>query len=97
MLNGGDKTVGAYLNQIKLTYNLLGLFTADANAFVKAYEEKTAVSAESFPAEVVALADKRLQAKQAKDWATADALRAEISALGYEVKDGKDCYTLIKK
>ncbi|MBQ8196531.1 MAG: cysteine--tRNA ligase [Clostridia bacterium] len=97
MLNNGDQTVGAYLNQIKSTYNLLGLFTADAKAFIKSYEEKTAVSAESFPAEVVALADKRLQAKQAKDWATADALRAEISALGYEVKDGKDCYTLIKK
>lgn len=46
------------------------------------------------PAEVTALAEKRWAAKQAKDWAAADALRAEITAAGWTMKDGKDGYTL---
>ena len=44
-----------------------------------------------------ALAEKRWQAKLARDWATADKLRGEIDAMGYMVKDGKDGYDIIKK
>lgn len=39
------------------------------------------------PAEVTALVEQRAAAKKAKDWATADALRAKISELGYVVED----------
>ncbi len=46
------------------------------------------------PAEVRALADRRWAAKQARDWAAADALRGEVSALGWTIKDAKDSYTL---
>jgi len=46
------------------------------------------------PDEVVALCEQRLQAKRAKDYATADALRAEIAAKGFEVIDTKEGYTL---
>ena len=46
------------------------------------------------PADITALADKRWAAKQAKDWATADAIRQELSAKGWLMKDTKDSYTL---
>jgi cysteinyl-tRNA synthetase len=46
------------------------------------------------PAEITALADKRWAAKVAKDWAAADALRKELAAAGWNMKDAKDGYTL---
>jgi len=46
------------------------------------------------PAAVAALAERRWQAKKAKDFAAADALRAEIGAAGWSMLDGKDGYRL---
>ncbi|MDR0461910.1 MAG: cysteine--tRNA ligase [Christensenellaceae bacterium] len=54
------------------------------------------MSAVNAPAEVVALADKRVVAKANKDFATADKLRAQIEKLGYTIKDTKDGYTITK-
>ncbi len=51
-------------------------------------------SAADVPAEIQALAEKRWQARQARDWAAADSLRAELAALGWVVKDGKDGYKI---
>ncbi|PTY05833.1 cysteine--tRNA ligase [Opitutaceae bacterium EW11] len=48
------------------------------------------------PAEVIALAEKRWAAKKAKDFASADKLRAEIAAAGWSMLDRKDGYTLEK-
>jgi cysteinyl-tRNA synthetase len=48
------------------------------------------------PAEVKALAERRWAAKQAKDFATADALRKEITAAGWSMLDRKDGYSLEK-
>ena len=48
------------------------------------------------PVEVKALADRRWAAKQAKDFAAADALRKEIAAAGWTMLDRKDGYTLEK-
>ena len=42
---------------------------------------------DSIPAEVTALVEERAAAKKAKDWATADAIRAELTAMGWAVKD----------
>ncbi len=56
------------------------------------------VSAAAAPADVVALAEKRAAARRAKDFAASDALRGEIAAKGWEVKDkagGK--YELVPK
>ena len=39
------------------------------------------------PAEVTELVEKRAVAKKAKDWATADAIRAQLTELGWAVKD----------
>ncbi|MBQ8909099.1 MAG: cysteine--tRNA ligase [Clostridia bacterium] len=52
---------------------------------------------EEIPAEIKELAEKRWQAKQNKDWATADAVRAELDAKGYVVKDSKEGYEILKK
>jgi len=52
--------------------------------------------ASEIPAEVAALAEKRWAAKQAKDWAAADALREEIQATGWTMKDRKDGYEMEK-
>ena len=42
---------------------------------------------EAIPDAIHALAAQRQQARDAKDWATADALRDEITAAGYEIED----------
>lgn len=47
------------------------------------------------PAEVIALAQERWDAKQAKDWAKADALRDAISAAGWTVSDSKNGFDLV--
>ena len=52
---------------------------------------KTAVQV---PAEITALAAKRWAAKQAKDFATADALRKELTAAGWSMLDSKTDYKL---
>mgnify|MGYP000904117731 CR=1 FL=1 len=46
------------------------------------------------PAEISALAERRWAAKQAKDFAAADALRKEIAAAGWAMLDRKDGYSL---
>jgi len=48
----------------------------------------------SIPAEIRALADGRWAARQAKDFKTADALRKELAAAGWSMRDGKDGYRL---
>jgi hypothetical protein len=41
---------------------------------------------------VIGLAEKRLAARAAKNWAESDRLRDEIDALGWTVQDGKELY-----
>jgi len=50
--------------------------------------------ASEIPAEVTALAEQRWAAKLAKDWGTADGLRAQIASLGWAMRDRKDGYSL---
>ncbi|MCM1294309.1 MAG: cysteine--tRNA ligase [Muribaculaceae bacterium] len=52
---------------------------------------------ETAPAQIVALSDARTAAKAARDWATADALRAQIDTAGWTVVDTKDGVKLVKK
>jgi cysteinyl-tRNA synthetase len=42
---------------------------------------------EPIPEQILALVDQRQQARDEKRWADADALRDEIAAAGYEVRD----------
>ena len=78
-------------NQIRKTYSLLGLFKKDARQYLAAYAPKAEI-----PAEVVAVAEERLQARREKNWAKSDELRDKLKQLGYAVKDSKDGYTLEK-
>ncbi len=87
-----DLSVLATLNSVVKTYNLLGLFKADPEDFLKSVEKE-----EEIPAEVKEKCEARWNAKKNKDFALADALRQEISALGYEVKDAREGYQILKK
>ena len=60
---------------------------------VDKFEAKTK---QDIPAEVIAIAEERLNARNNKDWAKSDELRDKLTALGYQVKDGKGEYTLTK-
>lgn len=93
-LNVGDQTVGADLNQIKNTYSLLGLFLTPAKEFLAKANES---QAGEIPKEIKDIADKMQQARGVKDYATADALRAEINAKGYNIAISKDGVTITKK
>ena len=77
------------INQIKKTYSLLGLFKADASGFLSDGKEQ-------IPADITALADKMQSARSVKDYAAADAYRAQINAAGYNVAISKDGYTLTR-
>lgn len=90
----GDKSAGADINQVIKTYALLGLFTKDAKDFLSKYAKTENLE---IPSEIKEIAERRLIARQNKDWATSDQLRSQLLELGYEIKDAKDCYTLIKK
>lgn len=54
-------------------------------------------SAVEVPADIAALAEQRWQAKQAKDWSTADALRLQLDEAGWLIKDRKDGYDILPK
>ena len=54
------------------------------------------IQAQSIPDEVKALAERRWQAKQNKNYAEADKIRGEITALGYTINDKKDGYEIVK-
>jgi cysteinyl-tRNA synthetase len=52
------------------------------------------VAKTEIPAEITALAEKRWAAKQAKDFAGADALRKELTVAGWSMLDRKDGFSL---
>lgn len=49
------------------------------------------------PTDIQSLAQKRWDAKQAKDWATADTLRKQLEAAGWLIKDSKEGFTVVPK
>lgn len=51
---------------------------------------------EQIPSDVKALAQKRWEAKQNKNWAEADALRDQVKAMGYVIVDRKDGFDVEK-
>lgn len=93
---GGDKSVGADISQIIKTYSLLGLFGEEPKEFLARVNAKNADKNAELPADIVALAEERKLARADKNWAKSDELRDLIREKGYEIKDGKDGYTLTK-
>jgi cysteinyl-tRNA synthetase len=55
------------------------------------------LESEQAPENVQELAKQRLEAKKSRDFAKADALRAEIDSLGWTVMDAVDGFKLVKK
>lgn len=66
-------------------------FILNAFGIILPEEEK-----EEAPEEVRTLAEQRWQAKQNRDWAEADRLRAEVTARGWTIKDRKDGYDIVR-
>ena len=87
-----DQLAGAMASQIIKTYSLLGLFTMKPEEFLSSVKKEE----QTVPEEVVKLAEERILARQNKDWAKADEIRAKLTQLGYAVKDTKDGYNLEK-
>ena len=52
---------------------------------------------EAAPAELVVLAERRVAAREAKDFHEADRLRNEIAAAGWEVRDVADGFQLVPR
>ncbi len=73
-----SKAAEAVLEQFRDFDKVLAVFDVDA---------ASAASEESAPAEIMELAKKRVEAKKAKDFKTADELRDKIKAAGYAVID----------
>ena len=92
-LAAGDKTAVSDARQVRETYGLLGLFKANPTEVITAYEKK---NKQDVPEDVMLMASERLKAKQDKNWAEADRLRAEITKRGYSVKDTKDGFVVEK-
>ena len=46
------------------------------------------------PSEIIAKAEEMQAARKEKNWAVADAIRAELTELGYIVKNTKEGYTI---
>jgi len=57
---------------------------------VFALEDLLDVSTATAPPEALALLGLRESARAARDWATADQVRDQLRALGWEVRDGPD-------
>ena len=54
-------------------------------------------AAEEFPAEVIALAEARAEARKQRDFAASDRLRDEIAAAGYLIEDAPGGVWKLKK
>ena len=89
-LRAGDSEAVADAKQVVKTYDMLGLFRSNPKDFIAYYEQKQKAKEGVVPKEVLDLVEQRKVAKANKDWASADAIRAKINALGYVVKDTKD-------
>jgi len=71
-------------------------FFRDVNGVFAVWDitERPAAQAHAIPDNVRRLAQERWEAKQARDFARADALRADITAAGWLMKDRKDGFDL---
>ena len=91
-LSDGDGRAKTLVKDIVDTYSLLGLFKKDAESYLKKYKVE-----EEIPEDISKLCEKLKNARALKDYATADALRAEILSKGYLVMITKDGVTVKKQ
>ena len=89
-----DKSVMETLNSVINTYSLLGFFKEEPKVFVEQVDKKLKSDVSE---DILKLAEERWQAKKEKNFARADELRKEILEKGYEIKDSKDGYEILKQ
>ena len=63
-------------------------FQAEPEAWLEAQEARATASSGIDPEKVEALIAERLEARAAKNWGRADAIREELTAMGVILKDG---------
>ena len=77
--------------KIQELYKIFGILQEDPSEFISKYAQK-----DTIPAEIKELAQKRMDAKKNKNYQEADAIRDEIQAKGYALKDTKEGFEIIK-
>ena len=88
-----SKALASVFDMVKDANKLKDVNASEAKAIIEAIQKIDSVlgvleSGENeIPAEIMELAEKRKQAKLNKDWATADAIRDEVTAKGYIIED----------
>ena len=81
------------LNQLSSVFFCIFCNTIEQVLDILGLKEDNASNAEreaAFGKVVDMLLEERMKAKANKDWATSDKIRNELTALGFEIKDGKD-------
>ena len=86
LLAGNDTITADDLQALKDTFHL---FCFDILG-LKEDNSSNAGREEAFGKVVDMLLEERAKAKANKDWATSDKIRNELTALGFEIKDGKN-------
>jgi cysteinyl-tRNA synthetase len=69
---------------------MLGLFAHDPDGYLRDRRDRKAARIHLDVDRVEDLLRQRTQAREAKDWARADAIRGELDALGVTVRDGPE-------
>jgi len=80
-------------NDILILVEFFDKFNQIFNSFELITSPKIEVN---IPDEITKIAESRFQAKLAKNWAEADKIRLEIEQLGYQIKDNKEGFEIIK-
>ena len=100
-ISGGLAVVFEFIKEVnkELDNNDVG----DAKSYLETLKKLDSVlsimkfETEEIPAEITELAEKRLKAREEKNWEESDKLRDEIQSKGYEILDEKEGYRLKKK
>jgi cysteinyl-tRNA synthetase len=82
--------LAAFVADMEQVAAILGCFGAEPEAWLLRRRDRRAALSKLDPARVEALLTARREARAAKDWARADAIRDEMTALGLTVKDGPE-------
>ena len=86
VLSGAATISAEDLEELKAVFNL---FLFDILGMTKT-EESSSANLEVYGKAIDLLLQMRIDAKANKDWATADKIRNELTALGFEIKDTKE-------
>lgn len=91
LLKDGNANPSTKLALIDFVDDLLGL------QFVEHAKKLRKAETETAPQDIQEMAQKRIEAKKSRDFATADELRNKIDAAGWTVMDTVDGFKLVKK